>query len=60
MITTINSKESISLKEFTEITNIKNQLLSKILIEEMVENGLLLIDESDLDLRYFLNKILNY
>ena len=50
----------MSLKEFTEMTNIKNQLLSKILIEEMLDNGLLLIDESDLDLRYFLNIILTY
>ncbi len=45
----------INLKDFSEITKIKNQLLCKILIDQMVEEGLLLIDESDLDLEYYLN-----
>ncbi len=53
-------KEYVSLKEFSDMTTIKNQLLSKILIEEMLDEGLLVIDESDLEVRYYLNKILSY
>ncbi len=54
------NKDCVSLKEFGELTSIKNQLLAKILIEEMLEFGLLVVDESDLDLRYYLNKFILY
>jgi len=53
-------KPYVNLKDFNELTTLKNQLLSKILIEEMLDQGLIVSDESDLELRYFENKILNY
>lgn len=53
-------KQFVNLKEYAEIISIKNQLLSKILIEEMLEQGLLVSDESDLELRFYENKILSY
>jgi hypothetical protein len=53
-------KNNLTLKEFSELTANKNQLLSKILIDEMVDNGYLLVDESDLDVKFYLNKILYY
>lgn len=53
-------KNNLTLKEFSELTTNKNQLLSKILIDEMVDKGYLLLDESDLDVKFYLNKILNY
>ena len=55
----LNQNEFITLTEFTEKTYIKNTLMGKILIDELLEEGLLVIDESDLDIRYYLNKILN-
>ncbi len=53
-------KPYVNLKDFSEMTSLNNQLLSKILIEEMLDQGLLASDESDLELRYYENKILNY
>ena len=50
----------VNLTDFTEIISVKNQLLSKILIEEMLDQGLLASDESELELSYYENKILNY
>ena len=53
-------KSCVNLTDFTEIISVKNQLLSKILIEEMLDQGLLASDESELELSYYENKILNY
>ena len=56
----LNEKESISLNEFSEYAKIKNFLLSKLLLEEMLDKGLLCLDESDLEVKYSKNKILEY
>ena len=55
-----NNKDYIELKSLSNIINVKNVLLETILIDDLLNNGLLLIDEFDLDVRYYLNKILNY
>ena len=44
----------------SNIDNVKNVILEKILIEDMLNGGYLLIDEYDLDVRYYLNKIREY
>jgi hypothetical protein len=54
----LNKKDFVTLNLFSDATNIKNQILAKVLIEEMLEKGFLCIDESDIELRYFYNKIL--
>ncbi len=54
-----DEKDYVSLKDFSDLTTKKNQLLSKFLIDEMLDEGLLALDESDLELRYYLNKILS-
>lgn len=56
----LNEKDEISLGEFAEYSKIKNLLLSKLLIEEMLDKGLLCIDESDLEVKFSYNKILAY
>lgn len=56
----LNEKEEISLGEFAEYSKIKNLLLSKLLLEEMLEKGLLCLDESDLEVKFSKNKILGY
>jgi hypothetical protein len=55
----LREHEHVNTSRFPEVLGIKNVLLSKILLEEMVEEGLLCIDESDLDLHYYQNLILN-
>ena len=55
-----NKQDYIDLNSLSKIINVKNVLLETILIEDLLNNGLLLIDEFDLDVRYYLNKILNY
>ena len=55
-----NKQDFIELKSLSNIINVKNVLLETILIDDLLNNGLLLIDEFDLDVRYYLNKILNY
>jgi hypothetical protein len=52
-------KESLTLNEFSEQTRLKNLLLAKIIIEQFLDSGNLVIDESDLEVRYFLNKFIN-
>jgi hypothetical protein len=56
----ITEKEYVTLKEFSDFSSINNQLLAKILIEEMLDEGMLALDESDLELRYYPNKILSF
>ncbi len=58
LTTYLNQKEFVTLNSFSDATNIKNQILAKVLIEEMLDKGFLCIDESDIELRYFYNKIL--
>jgi hypothetical protein len=48
------------MNEFSDMTNVRNLLLSKILLDEMLDKGFVVIDESDLDVRYYYNKILSY
>ena len=55
-----NKQDYIELKSLSNIINVKNVLLETILIDDLLNNGLLLIDEFDLDVRYYLNQILNY
>ena len=55
-----NNKDYIELKSLSNIINVKNVLLETILIDDLLNDGLLLIDEFDLDVRYYLNQILNY
>jgi hypothetical protein len=50
----------VTLNTLSDLITSKNQLLGKVLLDEMVDEGLLIIDESDLDLRYYENTILNY
>ena len=50
----------IDMKDLSNILHIENVLLEKTIIEDMLNNGLILIDESDLEVRYYLNIILAY
>lgn len=54
------NEEFVTVNELTKILNVKNVILEKILIEDMLNGGYLLIDEYDLDVRYYLNKIREY
>lgn len=56
----LNEKGEISLNEFAEYSKIKNLLLTKLLIDEMLEKGLICIDEADLEVKFSKNKILSY
>ena len=58
MLNYLQNKEYITLNSFGEITHINNVILSKVLIDEMIEKGFLCTDESDIELRYYYNKIL--
>jgi hypothetical protein len=57
---TDNKKKSINGKELAEILNVGNVILEKILIEDMLKEGYLLEDESDLDVVYYQNYIKGY
>ena len=50
----------IDMKDLSNILHIENVLLEKTIIEDMLNQGLILIDESDLEVRYYLNIILPY
>lgn len=56
----LEEKDGITLAEFTEYSKIKNFLLSKLIIDEMIEEGMLCIDESDLEVKYYENRITKY
>ena len=57
---TENKSDSIELNDLSKILNFNNVMLDKIIIEDLLSNGLLLIDDNDLEVRYYLNKILSY
>ncbi len=48
---------SFNINEVKSILKVKNISLCKLIIEDMVENGYLCVDESDFDIRYFNNMI---
>ena len=50
----------IEMKDLSDILHIENVLLEKTIIEDLLLSGLILIDESDLEVRYYLNIILPY
>ena len=50
----------IELNDLTEILHVENVLLEKTIIEDLLLSGYILIDESDLEVRYYLNIILPY
>ena len=56
----LDEKNGISLSEFSEYSKIKNFLLSKLIIDEMIEKGLICVDESDLEVKYYKNRIIDY
>ena len=55
-----NKQGHIDLNDLKNILHIENVLLEKTIIEDMLNSGLILIDESDLEVRYYLNIILPY
>ena len=55
-----NKQSHIDLNDLKNILHIENVLLEKTIIEDMLNSGLILIDESDLEVRYYLNIILPY
>ena len=55
-----NKQGHIDLNDLKNILYIENVLLEKTIIGDMLNSGLILIDESDLDVRYYLNIILPY
>ena len=59
-IGTKKGEDYVTSSELSKILNVKNVLLEKILIEDMLCSGYLLLDEYDLDVRYYLNKIKDY
>ena len=55
-----NKNDFINMHDLSLILNVKNIILEKILIDDLLKNGHLLIDENDLEVKYYLNTILNY
>jgi hypothetical protein len=50
----------IEMSDLSNILHVENVLLEKTIIEDLLISGLILIDESDLEVRYYLNIILPY
>ena len=50
----------IEMSDLSNILHVENVLLEKTIIEDLLMSGLILIDESDLEVRYYLNIILPY
>ena len=50
----------IEMNDLSNILHVENVLLEKTIIEDLLNSGLILIDESDLEVRYYLNIILPY
>ena len=55
-----NKQDYIDINDLSKIINVKNIILEKILIDDLLINGNLLLDENDLEVKYYLNTILNY
>ncbi|MCQ2820027.1 MAG: EAP30/Vps36 family vacuolar-sorting protein, partial [archaeon] len=55
-----NNVGYITNSDLAIIINAKNVLLEKILIEDLLVNGFLLLDEAELDTKYYLNWIIKY
>jgi len=55
-----NKQDYIDINDLYKIINVKNIILEKVLIDDLLINGNLLLDENDLEVRYYLNTILNY
>ena len=55
-----NKQDYIDINDLSKIINVKNIILEKILIDDLLRNGNLLLDENDLEIKYYLNTILNY
>ena len=53
-------QEYIEMSDLTSILHLDNVLLEKTIIADLLNSGLILIDESDLVVRYYLNRILSY
>ena len=53
-------QQYIEMSDLTNILHVENVLLEKTIIEDLLLSGLILIDESDLEVRYYLNIILPY
>lgn len=50
---------SLSLEQICKCIKVNSVMLAKLLVDEMVTNGLLCVDESDLDILYYDNLILS-
>ena len=50
----------IEMSDLSNILHVENVLLEKTIIEDLLMSGLILSDESDLEVRYYLNIILPY
>ena len=50
----------IEMSDLSNILHVENVLLEKTIIEDLLMSGYILIDESDLEVRYYLNIILPY
>ena len=50
----------IEMSDLSNILHVDNVLLEKTIIDDLLNTGLILIDESDLEVRYYLNIILPY
>ena len=53
-------QQYIEMSDLTNILHVENVLLEKTIIEDLLLSGLILVDESDLEVRYYLNIILPY
>lgn len=53
-------EDFITVNDLARVINAKNVILEKILIDDLLRNGFLCVDESDFDIRYYQNTILNY
>ena len=50
----------IEMADLSNILHVDNVLLEKTIIDDLLNSGFILIDESDLEVRYYLNIILPY
>lgn len=55
-----NYNKSYSINNLSSLFNIKSVGMCKLIVDEMINLGYLCIDESDIDVKYYNNSILNY